>query len=154
MKEIGSAFMKVPKFRCKKRFHIVGAILSFVTAFAVYLFSRPSNLLFYQWIPRKVAEVFININNAYSLNLPDWIVYNSVDGLWLFSFFLLSYPIWGKDENKMMILFAIVMFLAACGWEILQLFQIISGSFDVLDIVAYSIALITYIIIHNYEKKH
>ena len=101
---------------------------------------------------RIIRDYFSNIE------LPNWIIYNLPDFLWVFSFTSLLFIIWNKKiekENVFYILFPMGIGVLS---EFGQLFSIINGTFDKVDIIFYvfgglsSIYIISKFKINNYEK--
>lgn len=86
-----------------------------------------------------------------SLSLPDWIVFNLTDGIWLFSLLQLIDIIW-QDEKGGHVWFALSVILAI-GHELGQQFNMFSGTFDWLDLLAYAIVSIMSILISQSLKK-
>ena len=90
------------------------------------------------------------------IEYPYWVKYNLPDFLWVFSFTSLMLIIWNKkivSEN-----ISYIIFPASVGVlsEIGQLFGIINGTFDLMDILFYSLGglLSTLIFINAKSNKN
>jgi hypothetical protein len=95
---------------------------------------------------------FINKwRTSLSLSLPDWVIFNLTDGIWLFSLLQLIDIIW-EDEKGGHIWLALSVIMAI-GHELGQLFNVFSGTFDWLDILAYAIVSVISILISQILKR-
>lgn len=115
----------------------------------IYLLYRPITLLMF-----KLFEVTGTISVVHYLrnsrcfplqkDIPEWVIYNFSDGLWLLSFLLLMEFIWYRNTShvKLYIIYTISSFIILC--ELLQYFAVIPGTWDMGDLVAYFIAIIIY----------
>ena len=73
------------------------------------------------------------------IQLPTWIKYNAIDGLWLYSFLAALILLWG---NTKVAYFLCTFFgIAACASEYLQYTHTFAGTGDLLDLIAYVLAL-------------
>lgn len=108
----------------------------------IYIVSRPKSLKMFKWfesinidpLTNSIRDEFIHIEYPY------WVKYNLPDFLWVFSFTSLMLIIWNAkivNEN-----ISYIIFPAAVGVlsEIGQHFGIINGTFDLMDILFYSLA--------------
>ena len=87
------------------------------------------------------------------LDLPDWLIYNMVDGLWAFALTSLVLIIWKNNASKSKWLWLFVTFLLVISVELLQKFEIMEGTFDWLDLVFNLVGyFISLLIFTNNEK--
>jgi hypothetical protein len=87
------------------------------------------------------------------LSYVSFVRYNLPDGLWMLSLCLFLIAIWGNRSSVLAWLF--LGLAMGVSLEILQYFGIIAGTFDMVDILFYVIALVVALIIHNslnYDK--
>jgi len=70
-------------------------------------------------------------------NLPDWFLYSLPDGIWLFSYLSVLLLIWDNKISKHNIHWVLLIPSIAIFSEIGQLFEIVSGTFDITDLVFY-----------------
>jgi len=70
--------------------------------------------------------------------LPGWVLYSLPDGLWTYAYTSLMVNIWHTSEKSNIKLFWLLSgVLLAIGTEFGQLFGLLVGTFDVLDIYFY-----------------
>ena len=72
------------------------------------------------------------------------------DMCWVFSFFFVSVNFANKISNRPLLLNSVYVFAIATFFEFLQMFNIIKGTFDIVDIILYSISIVSAYFI---EKK-
>jgi len=118
----------------------------------IYFIYREPTFRFRRWI--NADEQLKFIDNLYKPNLPDWVIYNLPDGLWMIS---LTYSIlWllnFKIINKFDLMLVLVPFFIALLTECAQYYNVLHGTFDILDILFYSIGLTLPIIITLKKEK-
>lgn len=102
----------------------------------IYLFFRSNNLL-----------VLDNLKIRASVSMPDLILYNLPDGLWLLSF-LQAYKIIWKNNIRMIIIGSSFITLLSIYTEFLQYIGFISGIGDPLDVALYFISFIFFLFIN------
>lgn len=114
----------------------------------IYLVSRDSSIRFNNW-----AINFIEIK-PFVFNMPGWIKYNLIDGLFSFSLLSFLFIIWNTQIPKYLLLFTIIALLLS---EILQLkiehLKLIPGTFDFLDLLFIIFGIAMSIIINHKTKK-
>jgi hypothetical protein len=126
----------------------------------IYIVSRSKSLKMFDWFEKINLSNEIGIIRDYfsSVQLPNWVIYNLPDLLWVFSFTSLLFIIWNKRIEKENIPY--LLFPTGIGVlsEFGQLFSIINGTFDIMDVIFYvfgglsSILIISKFKINNYEK--
>jgi hypothetical protein len=116
------------------RMYIAHIVLPFLMGCMLYVIGRPLSLL-------RIG-VSLKIDNTNILiPLPKWVVYNLPDGLWLYSFLMLLIFIWQGQNNREAFLWYSLLIVIALGSELLQKYSLTLGTFDLLDILAYLIAI-------------
>jgi hypothetical protein len=112
----------------------------------------------FKWFENLNLDKLTNsIRNEFiHIDYPYWVKYNLPDLLWVFSFTSLMLIIWDKkiiNENITYIIFPVSVGIIS---EVGQLFGIINGTFDLLDILFYSIGglLSTLIFINSNSNKN
>ena len=128
-----------------------GALLLILFGGLIYIGFRPNNLRLFDWadaiglnpIILSIRELLCNISvgNIVRFSLPD--------GLWLLGYLLIIDAIW-RDESLFKLFFITLLPLIAICMEFLQLANIISGVFDVLDLAAYLGAIMIYKLLKTY----
>ena len=122
-----------------------------------YILYRPLDL--YMLWPFKATGTIqvverIRNNNIFPSkeSLPDYIVYNMPDGMWLLSVMLVMEAIWAEEECVSKKCFVWSMPVIIVVWEVLQYLGIASGTWDTGDILAYMTAIIVFITIKKIMK--
>lgn len=105
-----------------------------------YLMFR-NNIIILSYFNRIYKIEFNSIrtiaNNVY---LPNFLKYSLTDAFWMYSLSFLLFYIW-RDNNCLQKKITIFNILIAITFEILQLIHIISGTFDLIDILMMVIAI-------------
>ncbi len=112
----------------KRAITVAIAIFMLVFGSYIYIIFRPSNIKFKQWLN------FSAIPHDYQL--PNCIINNGPNFLFSLSFFLILFVIWNKNSFEFYIWGFIFIFISIIS-EILQLFHLLLGTFDLYDILAY-----------------
>ncbi|WP_374075176.1 hypothetical protein [Bdellovibrio bacteriovorus] len=120
--------------------HLIALGALFLGAF-IYVAFRPLNLLVFSalhavgfmrlvWYVRNESHLIRGI-------VPDWMVYCAPNGLWMFAYVsFISLP-WAGKFSVGSVSWCLVLIFISVVSEYLQLYQIIPGTFDVLDIIFY-----------------
>lgn len=134
---------------------IIG-LLSIILGGSIYLFFRSETLLMFGWLKSMGIYDAISAMRTETCD-GGWLIYSLPDGLWLFSYILIMSALWSFDVRKTM-LYSAPLVIIAIGSELLQLPHLISGTFDVIDLLCYigaSIFGCVYIkIIINFLKRN
>ena len=131
---------------------IVLAFSSLMIGCLIYLLFR-QDILAVHWIgnPKWIEPFRINI--GYDGNLLTYILlYCLSDALWFFSLLILQFQFFDKSIIICNILLYSTIALPFI-LEVLQYFKIISGTFDILDVVSYLTVLLIVLKIEKHEKK-
>lgn len=83
--------------------------------------------------------------------LPEWIIYSLPNALWSAAYILTVEALLTPSRNKVAI--AGIMPVAGAVTEWLQATGVLSGTFDVLDVVAYALPYLAYIVYFAYQTK-
>jgi hypothetical protein len=125
----------------------------------IYILFRPTNLVMFEWFDELNLTELFNLLRLYFLpvknSLPEWFIYSLPDGLWLLSFNLLMIQIWINESKFYQWFWTTILPTIAVSYEIGQLLNIFSGTFDPNDLLFYSLAIILIVINKksmNYEK--
>jgi hypothetical protein len=127
----------------------------------IYLISRPKTILLFEWIriikleklSNKIREFFTEYN------FPNWVKYNLPDLLWVFGFTSVMLIIWNGIETRFKSIYIFIPLFIGVMSEFLQYFNPKFGTFDLLDIIFYSLGSVTSILIlktinkRSYEKQ-
>jgi hypothetical protein len=139
-------------------FHI---LIPFLIGGLLYVSFRSKSIRLFSWCETIGLSNYISIIrsviNPYKESIPNWVYYSIPDGLWMYSFTSSYMMLWQKDiyYGKYWLSFPFVF-----GWgiELSQGLGIIQGTFDVIDLTVYIIAVsfsILFFTIQNnqYEKQ-
>lgn len=124
----------------------------------IYLFIRPSYFVLHAIANKlQIIEPVYIIREAaipFYTNLPNIIVYNLPDGLWIYSFTSAILFVWNYQLNRWSIPFCLLPLFIGIGSEIGQFINLIPGTFDILDIIFYLFGfLLSITILTNQEQS-
>jgi len=123
---------------------VVALFLPVVFGGLIYIIFRTEKLLMFHWFEylRLSNEInFIkNLRNIYSF--PGWFIYSLPDGLWIFSYTALTLEIWKFSITRDSSFWIFSIPIVAVSSEFLQLFRIIPGTFDLIDVIFYLLGII------------
>ena len=119
----------------------------------IYISFRDSSLRLFNWFD------FIGLHNpiywirnsihSMKIYIPSWVYFSLPDGLWIYSFTAATIIYWKNDFQKTK-LYLIILFMIVVLLELLQAFKILSGTFDILDLISMLLGfLLSKIIIIN-----
>lgn len=124
--------------RIKVFFFLISLFSMFIGGL-IYLLWRPPTLLMFSWC--KSVGIFEFIQQMRSTlcfikdYLPAWFVYSLPQALWCFSGLCCIHAIWiNKTQTHECFWLAITLALPILT-EIMQLFHVISGTYDIVDLV-------------------
>ncbi len=131
----------------KLRAYIV--IFLFVFSCLVYLIYR-ENIILYEWIEKPI------LNNLQSINLPNWVLYNLPDAVWVMTLLYCLIYIWDFKLKRANSLWIILPIFIAFSIEFGQKYNWLNGTYDKIDLVfiliGSSIPLFDLIKTHYHEK--
>tara|TARA_B100000427_G_scaffold326344_1_gene334797 strand:+ start:204 stop:632 length:429 start_codon:yes stop_codon:yes gene_type:complete len=78
----------------------------------------------------------------YSEYLPNWFLFSLPDGLWIFSYTSLVLYIWKNKLKKENIFWVFIVPFISIFSELGQIFNIIPGTFDLIDLIFYLIGFL------------
>ncbi len=109
---------------------ISNCIISLVIGLMIYLTMKPDTVVS-QFLSQFIAFPYVYHNGVISKIIYNW----ACDFLWAYSMIFALYFVFnGKDNINIMSL--LVVFISGCFIEILQLFNVLNGTFDFADIIA------------------
>ncbi len=124
------------------------AVLLFVIGGSIYIAFRTTSLRMFGWFDSLGFHEFITaIRNATNnIQVPEMVIFCIPDGLWTLSYILFMDVIWAPDKRRQIIFCSIIPFIGATS-EILQYFNVIEGTFDIIDLLCYTIPFVIYLIL-------
>jgi hypothetical protein len=132
---------------------LVGHIATLCCGSLIYILFRSSSLKMFIWFERiHILDVIENIRkftSIYSNNLPNFILYSLPDGLWLFSYVSLVLYLWKNELKSENIFWVFSVPLISIISELGQIFKIIPGTFDIIDLLMYLLGTILPFIIYK-----
>lgn len=129
-------------------FKILISIIFLFIGGLIYLGWRSGNLVMFQllrkWGMLDLLTSIRDMGTRYSLF--EWIKYSIPDGLWLLSYMFIIDAIWHNNKHILYYVFLWSLPIIAIMSEILQYTEIVPGTFDIVDLSCYLIAIIIFII--------
>jgi hypothetical protein len=119
-------------------FNVFSPILIGGTIYTVY---RDKNILLFEWFEQLgVLDFFLDlrlcinpnystVSNIFTQNLPD--------GLWVYSFTSCLLFIWGESKTVYHKMYILIPIIFATVSELGQLYELIAGTFDPIDLFFY-----------------
>ena len=130
------------------------AIISLCLGGLIYIVFRSEDLLMFRWFDSLglhgiVSQLRFDYGQT---NIWNWVNYNMPACLWLFSYMFVMDALWNDGNNMIYQVFIYVLPVVAILSELLQLVNIIPGTFDLLDLASYAISIILFITIKKLSK--
>lgn len=119
----------------KKQYYTI--FFALVTSLFIYLFYRTEHTIVNKALISLISfESYLDLKKTISLCVPlnSYVIYSLPEGLWVFSFALVSKNLFIKIGNLSLHL-VYISIVFALGLELLQLFHIVNGQFDILDVL-------------------
>ena len=133
---------------------VIIAMMALSVGGMIYVFFRPESIMMFKWFP-FLSVIHKQVSVFRTTHIPDFLVYSIPDGLWLFSYILLIGVIWNFNYHRCFLLIMLLP-IYAISHEILQLYHLVPGYFDILDFVVYVVATlvgISVLVIFNHVYK-
>ena len=121
----------------KKKSILFHVLIPMIIGGFIYIVFREKNLLMFNWFNLIGCENIIDSLRFHfsTYNIPNWILFNYPDGVWIYSFVSLMIIVWGGvKSNTKFIWFAIAPILGISA-EIGQYINFIPGTYDQLDLM-------------------
>ena len=113
----------------------------------IYISFRTNSLVMFKWFAAlSIDTQIIHLRETtmiFKESFPDWFIFSLPDGLWIFSYISLTLLIWRNKINKSNLLWIFLIPFIAISSEFGQLFGIVSGTFDAVDLTFYFIGAIS-----------
>ena len=116
----------------------LGAML-IVIGCLIYLLFRSKTLYIYLWCKSLGLSALIDKLRfaVFDWSVPDFIKYSLPDGLYCAAYLFIMDAIWHDEKNKVKYLLMFIVPIITVTSEILQIFNIAPGTFDIMDLVCY-----------------
>ena len=121
----------------------------------IYISFRSLTLRMFDWFDFfGFSEIILDVRELFRefLFLPNWFYYSLPDGLWTYAFTSSFIIIWGIN-NPVLKYWLIIPFILSLVPEMLQLFNLFPGTFDLNDLIFMSIGFISSILIFYFIDK-
>jgi hypothetical protein len=124
-----------------KRQIIIGHLFTLLLGGLVYISFRQDTLKMFRWFDGINLSAVISELRLLTLplsdHLPNWFLYSLPDGLWICSYLSVLLVVWDNVISKHNIHWLLLVPMIAIFSEIGQLFKIVPGTFDILDLIFY-----------------
>lgn len=114
-------------------------IIPVIVGGLIYLTYRTDSLLMFSWLEkvqlRGAVDWLRSNNHLQNLEMPGWVKFSLPDALWLFSFTYIVLLLWDFNINKQSIGWILLAPIVGLSSEFGQLFKIIPGTFDIVDVL-------------------
>ena len=135
--------------------------ISFLTLLCgtlIYLLFRVSTLKVFSWLNFLGIDFISSDLRKNSINfaqkIPEWFIFSLPDGIWIFSYVVLMISIWNFEVNKQSLFWLIIIPFIAIFSEIFQIFGLVSGTFDIIDLSFYLLGFILPFIIFRRQLNY
>ncbi|MEX2485432.1 MAG: hypothetical protein WED10_12755 [Brumimicrobium sp.] len=148
-------YQKIMRLKIREKL-IYGHLLSLLTGSLIYLLFRSSTLKMFDWF--NYIGIIEPIKSArtqtleFSTYLPIWFKFSLPDGLWVFSYVCLLQLIWIDRNIKKSIPWILSIPIIAIFSEFGQLTNLVTGTFDPIDLLFYILGMILPFFIINPQK--
>lgn len=124
---------------------IFGSFLTLFCGGLIYVLFRTETLTMFDWYKTIGLENQTNelrrLTIPFAEELPEWMLFSLPDGLWLFSYVCLLLAIWQNTVSAMNAIWMLLIPMLAIASEIGQLFGLVDGTFDVIDLLFYLLGM-------------
>jgi len=129
---------------------LIAIILLFAGGF-IYIAFRTDTLVMFSWFKAlKLNNLIYKVRDQVSgMYIPNFIKYCLPNALWITSYLFMVDALISVDNNKLF--WALILPLIAVVFEILQLWNIIPGTFDFGDLLSYILPTIIYVIHYKHR---
>ena len=121
---------------------------------AIYLLFRSKTLNIYHWCATLGFSSAIDTLRLWvqNWNVPDFVRFCLPDGLYCAAYILLIDAIWHKEKGIMKNIIISLVPIVTISSELLQIFGIIRGTFDLYDLLCYTFPPLVYLSIKYYQN--
>ena len=135
---------------------IIGHVFTLLLGGLIYILFRQDTLKMFSWFDNINVSAAISELRLCTVPLsghfPNWFLYSLPDGLWLFSYLSVLLAVWDNVISKHNIHWLLLVPMVAIFSEIGQLFEIVPGTFDILDLTFYLGGTLLPILIYTNSK--
>ncbi|MFA5404158.1 MAG: hypothetical protein WC358_04420 [Ignavibacteria bacterium] len=139
----------------KKYYLLLEAVVPVFIGALIYILFRTDSLQMYRWFEYlKISGFIYSFRDSVNIFPEGYfkILINTIpNGLWAFSYSAFLLVIWKNEITSHNYYYFIFIPIIAVMSEFMQLFGIVSGTFDILDVISYAFGSILPFAIH-YQK--
>jgi hypothetical protein len=132
---------------------IFGHIGTLLIGGLIYILFRTTTLKMFGWYDRLGLSNSISNLRDYSepliKDIPNWFMYSLPDGLWIFSYISLMLYIWKNSISRNSAIWIFIIPFIAIISEFGQLFKLVPGTFDIIDLLFYVLGIFLPLLIFN-----
>lgn len=124
---------------------IIHVTIPLLVGGCIYIFFRSLDIKMFEWFNTiGIIEIILNLRELAQskINLNSWVLYSLPDGLWTYSFTSSMIILWRNNDQLGKTFIYLPLMLSVLS-ELLQYFEIISGTFDLNDLF---VVLISFLI--------
>ena len=116
----------------------------------IYLLFRSTSLNLYQWCAvLGLSDMIESMRCAVQeWNLPHFVRYSLPDGLYGAAYLMMVDAVWYKEKGLVKIFVLSIVPAITITSEVLQYWVLVKGTFDVYDLMCYTIPPLVYFIVH------
>ena len=114
----------------------------------IYLLFRSKSLNIYQWcMSLGLSDMIDSLRySVQECQITEWVIYSLPDGLYCAAYILIMDAIWKNDNRFIKFIIISLVPLVTISSELLQYFGLVKGTFDMYDLICYSIPPMIYLI--------
>lgn len=127
-------------------------VVFLVCGCCIYLMYRSKSLNIYQWCAAAGLSDCIDRMRLLAQRWyvpPDFVRFSLPDGLYCAAYILMADAIWHKDDRNIKFCVISLVPIVVIGSEILQYFGVVKGTFDIYDLICYSVPPAVYVCINR-----
>ena len=131
-----------------KVFLVTIALAIFAFGSYIYIAFRPMSLRMFSWFESiNVMDTIkmIRLNPMLKTN-SSFVIYSLPNGLWAASYILIMDAIWAPSI-KTQVIFSSIIPIIGISSELLQSAGVLKGTFDIKDLICYSLPYVVYVLI-------
>jgi len=133
------------------RYFSIACVLPIFVGGVIYLMFRSQDMLMFQWADMLGLTNALNSARVdlapIGSHLPDFVLYCVPDGAWVFACTAFFARLWPDGPIWMRVGWIGIGSVLAIGGELGQAIGFVPGTFDPLDILAYTVAAITGVLV-------
>lgn len=138
-----------------RNFKISLAFILLLVGGTLYIAFRTKRLAMFTWAKWLNLDSYVEMIRSYAIKYhpPYFVKYCLPNALWTSSYIIITDALVSKECNGF--LWAISLPIIALFFEIMQIWQIIPGTFDIGDLLCFAVPIILYVFYYfGYEKNN